>query len=167
MCDGLKTRCTTEFYTMASVLGWRANPWNGLYFKRTIPKTVPGKFKGCSHLFTLGDQSNSFSFSQPGEFVESDTLKTLKSIICVLVHFPPRHPINGAQYLSLKSERNITLWLQKLTPGASLRHLVQFLTFQFARSLSSFRKKLPFFILPISSYWAPTDFWALCWLLKI
>lgn len=127
---------------MASVQGWRANPWNGLYLKRTIPKTVPGKFKGCSHLFTLGDQSNSFSFSQPGEFVESDTLK---SIICVLVHFPPRHPRNGAQYLSPKSERNITLWLQKLTPGASLRHLVEFLTFQFTRSLSSFRKKITFF----------------------
>lgn len=109
---------------MASVQGWHANPWNGLYLKKTIPKTVPGKFKGCSHLFIFADQSNLFSFSQPEEFVETNTLKFIIWVLFPLSTQPPL--INGAQSLSLKSERNITLWLQKLTPGASLRHLLDF-----------------------------------------
>lgn len=147
MCDGLKTRCTTEFYTMASVQEWRANPWNGLYLKKTIPKTVPGKFKGCSHLFIFADQSNLFSFSQPEEFVETNTLKFIIWVLVPLSTQPPL--INGAQCLSLKSERNITLWLQKLTPGASLRHLLDFWHSN-SLVLSLLSEKHSFFF---SSYW--------------
>lgn len=167
MCDGFKTRCATEFYTMASVPGWRANPWNGLSLKKTTPKTVPGKVKGCSHLFILGDQSNSF---------HSHGLKRLwewkrhsrTHHLCAPPTFQPASSSRrcSVSFPTVRAKCNI------MTMEAHPRSLSEAAGSIFDISIHSFslfflKKKIPFFILPISSYWAPTDFWALCWLLKI
>lgn len=175
LCDGLKTRCTTDwglYHGFCTRMVLKSVKWS--IFKENNSQDSSWL---SQRLFTPVHTWWSIKlvwFSQPEGFVGVET-GTLKWAL------PTFHPASPNKWCSVsfpKVRAHITLWLQKLTPGASLRHLVEFLTFQFTRSLSSFRKNSFFHLtdklllstnhfLLRRSYWAPTDFWALCWLLKI